>query len=37
MSNAVPLPAGPFRIIYADPPWAFNDKQNAGNRGACHK
>lgn len=31
------LPIGPFSIIYADPPWQYRDKANAGNRGACHK
>lgn len=31
------LPAGPFQIIYADPPWSYRDKANAGKRGASHK
>lgn len=31
------LPAGPFSLIYADPPWSFRDKANAGKRGAAHK
>lgn len=26
-----------YQLIYADPPWAYRDKANAGNRGACHK
>jgi N6-adenosine-specific RNA methylase IME4 len=26
-----------FNIIYADPAWSYNDKCNAGKRGACHK
>ena len=26
-----------YRLIYADPPWAFRDKSNAGKRGAAHK
>lgn len=26
-----------YSIIYADPAWQYNDKANAGNRGACHK
>ena len=26
-----------FDIIYADPPWAYKDKANAGKRGAGHK
>jgi N6-adenosine-specific RNA methylase IME4 len=26
-----------FQIIYADPPWNYRDKANAGKRGASHK
>ena len=26
-----------FDLISADPPWYYNDKANAGNRGAAHK
>lgn len=26
-----------FNLIYADPPWQYRDKANAGRRGACHK
>ena len=26
-----------YNIIYADPPWFYKDKANAGKRGACHK
>ena len=26
-----------YKIIYADPPWNYKDKANAGKRGACHK
>jgi len=26
-----------YQIIYADPPWSYRDKANAGKRGACHK
>lgn len=26
-----------YQLIYADPPWTYRDKANAGNRGACHK
>lgn len=26
-----------YDIIYADPPWDYNDKANAGKRGASHK
>ncbi len=28
---------GKYQIIYADPPWAHDDKANAGKRGAIHK
>jgi N6-adenosine-specific RNA methylase IME4 len=31
------IPQQPFYVIYADPPWSYNDKANAGKRGACHK
>lgn len=27
----------PFQLIYADPPWQYRDRCNAGKRGACHK
>ena len=26
-----------YKIIYADPPWSYRDKANAGKRGASHK
>lgn len=26
-----------YKIIYADPPWNYRDKANAGNRGASYK
>lgn len=26
-----------YSLIYADPPWSYRDKCNAGKRGACHK
>jgi site-specific DNA-methyltransferase (adenine-specific) len=26
-----------YNIIYADPPWSYKDKANAGKRGASHK
>jgi site-specific DNA-methyltransferase (adenine-specific) len=26
-----------FKVIYADPPWQYRDKANAGKRGAVHK
>lgn len=29
-----PLPQGPFDLILADPPWVYNDKCLAGQRGA---
>lgn len=28
---------GLYELIYADPPWTFKDKCNAGKRGASHK
>lgn len=28
---------GPYGVIYADPPWRYKDKCNAGKRGAEHK
>lgn len=31
------LPPGPYSLIYADPPWQYRDRCNAGKRGACHK
>lgn len=33
----IPFPTGKFKIIYADPPWQYRDKANAGARGASHK
>jgi len=30
-------PAGGFSLIYADPPWPYRDKANAGQRGAAFK
>lgn len=32
-----PYPGKKYGIIYSDPPWSYNDKANAGKRGACHK
>lgn len=32
-----PFPGSGYSLIYADPPWAYRDKANAGKRGACHK
>lgn len=26
-----------YQIVYADPPWSYRDKGNAGQRGASHK
>lgn len=26
-----------FKVIYADPPWSYQDKCSAGKRGACYK
>ena len=31
------LPDKKYNIIYADPPWSYRDKCNAGKRGASHK
>ena len=31
------LPEKKYNIIYADPPWSYDDKALAGNRGACCK
>jgi N6-adenosine-specific RNA methylase IME4 len=31
------MPNRKFAIIYADPPWHYRDKANAGKRGASHK
>lgn len=33
----IPFPDKKYQIIYADPPWSYNDKALAGNRGACCK
>jgi N6-adenosine-specific RNA methylase IME4 len=33
----LPLPAQKYNIIYADPPWKYDDGMNAGKRGAIHK
>ena len=32
-----PFPNKKYQIIYADPPWHYNDKASAGKRGACYK
>lgn len=31
------FPTKKYQIIYADPPWSYNDKALAGNRGSCCK
>lgn len=31
------FPDKKYALIYADPPWSYNDQQNAGARGAAHK
>ena len=31
------LPKKKYKIVYADPPWSYNDKCHSGKRGACHK
>lgn len=33
----IPFPDKKYQIIYADPPWSYQDKAAAGNRGACFK
>ena len=33
----ITLPSKKYEIIYADPPWTYNDKASAGNRGAGFK
>lgn len=33
----IPFPNRKYNIIYADPPWSYRDKCNAGRRGACYK
>lgn len=33
MADAGPL----FKVVYADPPWHYNDSNNQGQRGAAHK
>lgn len=33
----IEFPKKKYNIIYADPPWSYNDKALAGNRGACCK
>lgn len=33
----IEFPTKKYNIIYADPPWSYNDKALAGNRGACCK
>lgn len=37
ISTPPPLPSARFHLIYADPPWQYRDKANAGKRGAVHK
>ena len=32
--NLIPFPDKKYKIIYTDPPWQYNDKALAGNRGA---
>ncbi len=35
--SEIVIPRGSYQIVYADPPWEYKDKANAGKRGACHK
>lgn len=36
-SDHIPFPDKKYNIIYADPPWSYNDKASAGQRGSCYK
>lgn len=36
-SVVIPFPDRKYNIIYADPPWSYQDKANAGKRGAVYK
>lgn len=33
----IPFPDKKYSIIYADPPWSYDDKADSGKRGAGHK
>lgn len=33
----MPFPDKKYSIIYADPPWKYNDSCHSGRRGACYK
>lgn len=33
----IPFPNKKYQIVYADPPWSYNDKASAGKRGASFK
>ena len=33
----IPFPDKKYSVIYADPPWNYNDKCQAGERGAAFK
>ena len=33
----IPFPTKQYTVIYADPPWEYDDQAFAGNRGACCK
>lgn len=37
MENIRPFPDKKYQIIYADPPWEYQDRALAGDRGACCK
>lgn len=36
-TTLVNYPVGQFDLIYLDPPWSYDDKNNNGERGADHK
>lgn len=37
MMEYLPFPDKKYNILYSDPPWSYNDKALAGNRGSCCK
>lgn len=37
MNERIPTTPGGFQVVYADPPWTYNDKAAAGKRGVAFK
>jgi N6-adenosine-specific RNA methylase IME4 len=37
VDTVILFPEGQYQVIYADPPWSYNDKAAAGKRGASFK